>query len=100
MTADNTPVVGRFAPTPSGFLHLGNVFCSLLAWLSARTGQTLLLNRRGQRVHGGDLDTLARQYARGGLRVVDDGTGPAELAWQGVLANLHRIAGSDPGRSN
>ena len=71
-----------------------------LAWLSARTGQTLLLNRRGQRVNGGDLDTLARQYARGGLRVVDDGTGPAELAWQGVLANLHRIAGSDPGRSN
>lgn len=71
-----------------------------LAWLSAKTGQTLLLNRRGQRVNGGDLDTLARQYARGGLRVVDDGTGPAEIAWQGMLANLHRIAGSDPGRSN
>lgn len=70
-----------------------------LAWISARTGQTLLLNRRGQRVNGGDLDTLARQYARGGLRVVDDATGPAETAWQGVLANLHRIAGSEPGRS-
>ena len=71
-----------------------------LAWLSAKTGQTLLLNRRGQRVNGGDLDTLARQYARGGLRVVDDSTGPAEAAWQGMLANLHRIAGSEPGRSN
>ena len=70
-----------------------------LAWLSTKTGQTLLLNRRGQRVSGGDLDTLARQYARGGLRVVDEGTGPAEIAWQGMLANLHRIAGSDPGRS-
>ncbi len=71
-----------------------------LAWLSVKTGQTLLLNRRGQRVNGGDLDTLARQYARGGLRVVDDGTGPAEIAWQGMLVNLHRIAGSDPGRSS
>ena len=29
-------VVGRFAPSPSGRIHLGNIFCSLLAWLSAR----------------------------------------------------------------
>lgn len=27
---------GRFAPTPSGRMHLGNVLCALLAWLSAR----------------------------------------------------------------
>lgn len=27
---------GRFAPTPSGRMHLGNLLCSLLAWLSAR----------------------------------------------------------------
>ena len=30
-------VVGRFAPSPSGRMHLGNLLCSLLAWLSARS---------------------------------------------------------------
>ena len=29
-------VVGRFAPTPSGRMHLGNVFAALIAWLSVR----------------------------------------------------------------
>lgn len=42
---------GRFAPTPSGFLHLGNIFCSLLAWLHAkRRGGSILLRIE-------DLDT-------------------------------------------
>lgn len=31
------PVVGRFAPSPSGRMHLGNVFSSLVAWASARS---------------------------------------------------------------
>ena len=31
------PVVGRFAPSPSGRMHLGNVLCALVAWLSARS---------------------------------------------------------------
>ena len=36
--------VGRFAPTPSGRMHLGNVFAALLAWLSvkSRDGEMVL----------------------------------------------------------
>lgn len=30
-------MVGRFAPSPSGRMHLGNVFSAMLAWLSVRS---------------------------------------------------------------
>ena len=47
----NTPPVGRFAPTPSGRMHLGNVFAALIAWLSVRSrGGSLVLRME-------DLDT-------------------------------------------
>ena len=38
------PELGRFAPTPSGRMHLGNLFSALLAWLSVRSrgGEMLL----------------------------------------------------------
>jgi len=46
----NTPV-GRFAPTPSGRMHLGNVFAAMVAWLSVRSqGGELVLRME-------DLDT-------------------------------------------
>ena len=38
------PMKGRFAPSPSGRMHLGNLFSALLAWLSVRAaGGTLIL---------------------------------------------------------
>ena len=44
-------VIGRFAPTPSGRMHLGNVFAGLVAWLSVRSrGGSMVLRME-------DLDT-------------------------------------------
>ena len=31
------PVVGRFAPSPTGRMHAGNVFAALVAWLVAKS---------------------------------------------------------------
>ena len=52
--------VGRFAPTPSGRMHLGNVFSALLAWLSVRSRDGELVLRME------DLDTqrTSEEYAR------------------------------------
>ena len=43
--------VGRFAPTPSGRMHLGNVFAALIAWLSVRSADGEMVLRME------DLDT-------------------------------------------
>ena len=43
--------IGRFAPTPSGRMHMGNVFAGLIAWLSVKSrGGSMLLRME-------DLDT-------------------------------------------
>ena len=62
---------GRFAPSPTGRMHLGNVFCALLSWLSARSkgGQWLL------RIE--DIDPVRSRRAYADL-LMDD------LAWLGL----------------
>ncbi|MBQ3192228.1 MAG: tRNA glutamyl-Q(34) synthetase GluQRS [Oscillospiraceae bacterium] len=65
-----TPV-GRFAPTPSGRMHLGNVFAALIAWLSVRSrGGEMVLRME-------DLDTqrTSTEFAR----ILRD-----DLAWLGL----------------
>ena len=52
--------VGRFAPTPSGRMHMGNVFAALIAWLSVRSRDGEMVLRME------DLDTqrTSAEFAR------------------------------------
>ena len=62
---------GRFAPSPSGRMHLGNLFSALLAWLSVRrAGGVMVL-----RMEDLDPDRCRPEYAR---QLADD------LRWLGL----------------
>lgn len=52
-------MTGRFAPSPSGRMHLGNVFSAMLAWLSVRSqnGEMVL------RIEDLDPDRCRPEYA-------------------------------------
>ena len=69
----NEMPVGRFAPTPSGRLHLGNLMCAMLAWLSvrARGGRFVL------RIE--DLDAARCPFMGENTRYLLD-----DLAWLGI----------------
>jgi glutamyl-tRNA synthetase len=62
---------GRFAPSPTGPLHLGNARTALLAWLAARAARGTLVMR---------VEDLDRPRVRPGLeaRILD------ELRWLGL----------------
>lgn len=64
-------VKGRFAPSPTGRMHLGNVFSALLSWLSAKSqgGKWLL------RIEDIDPQRSHREYAE---LIMDD------LHWLGL----------------
>lgn len=64
-------MIGRFAPSPSGRMHLGNAFAALLAWLSVRSqGGKMLL-----RLEDLDPDRCRPAY---GVRLKED------LCWMGL----------------
>lgn len=62
---------GRFAPSPTGRMHLGNVFSALLSWLSAKSkgGKWVL------RIEDIDPQRSKKEYAE---QIMDD------LAWLGL----------------
>ena len=71
MEHDISPIRGRFAPSPSGRMHLGNIFCALICWLSARSaGGSLVLRIE-------DLDTL--RCTKENARILMD-----DLRWLGL----------------
>lgn len=75
---------GRFAPTPSGPLHLGNLRTALLAWLQARLGGGRFLLRHD------DLDR-PRQRA-GAIEAIEDDLRWLGLTWDGpALRQSERI---------
>ena len=45
MITMNSKKIGRYAPSPSGRLHLGNIMSSLLAWLDVRSQNGTLIFR-------------------------------------------------------
>ena len=65
------PIRGRYAPSPSGDLHLGNLRTALLAWLFARTDDGQFVLR---------VEDLDRPRVRPGAtqRMLDD------LHWLGL----------------
>ena len=75
---DTVTPVGRFAPTPSGRMHLGNVFAALIAWLSVRS-------RNGEMVlRMEDLDTqrTSADFAE---------TLRQDLAWLGLSYDREQV---------
>ena len=85
-------MIGRFAPSPTGVLHLGNLRTAVLAWLFARSAGSRFLMRME------DLDT-------GRVRPGLDEQQLADLAavgvdWDGpVEYQSRRLAGSNCARA-
>lgn len=69
--------VGRFAPTPSGRMHLGNAMCALIAYLSAKSrGGKFLL-----RIEDLDAERCPRRFAEDIMRDLER----LGIAWEGEV---------------
>ena len=87
------PVVTRFAPSPTGFLHIGGARTALFNWLYARhTGGKFLLRIE---------DTDRERSTQGAISAILDGLKWLELDWDGepiyqaARAQRHRQVAED-----
>ncbi|MCB9932417.1 MAG: tRNA glutamyl-Q(34) synthetase GluQRS [Planctomycetes bacterium] len=78
------PAVGRLAPTPSGWLHLGNARTFLLAWLWVRSCHGRVIMR---------IEDIDRPRCKPELREA----ALSELAWLGLDWDVGPHAGDPPG---
>lgn len=79
--------IGRFAPSPTGRMHLGNVMCALLSWLDAKAGGGMWRLR----IEDIDSQRCKREYA---LQIMDDLTWlglewDGEVVWQSQRGDIY-----------
>lgn len=88
MTTPPTHGAGRYAPSPSGDLHLGNLRTALLAWTLARRSDRAFVLRVEDldRVRPGSAERQIEDLQRLGI----DWDGP--VIWQSQRADAHRAA--------
>jgi glutamyl-tRNA synthetase len=83
------PVVTRFAPSPTGFLHIGGARTALFNWLYARhTGGTMLLRIE---------DTDRERSTEPAIKAILDGLSWLGLGWDGDV--VHQFARADRHRA-
>jgi len=82
---NTSPVVTRFAPSPTGFLHIGGARTALFNWLYARkTGGKMLLRIE---------DTDRERSTEPAIAAILDGLKWLELDWDGdVIYQFSRAA--------
>lgn len=96
---ENKMVKGRFAPSPTGRMHLGNLFTALVSWLSVRRqggGWILRIEdldpQRSRmeyaRLIEDDLHWLGLDWDEGGV----DGTGAAAPYCQSLRGDIYEAA--------
>ncbi|ROT10833.1 tRNA glutamyl-Q(34) synthetase GluQRS [Muribaculaceae bacterium Isolate-104 (HZI)] len=99
MNKSETPVVSRFAPSPTGRMHLGNLFTALMSWLVARKngGKWILriedLDPQRSRLEYAqqiedDLLWLGLEWDEGGI----DGTGGRAPYMQSLRSEYYESA--------
>lgn len=82
-TSDKGALKGRFAPSPTGRMHLGNVYAALMSWLSVRSrGGSWLL-----RIEDLDPQRSRREYAE----LIED-----DLIWLGLTWDEGGIENNGP----